>query len=127
MQVEELRDLVVKGLEDMKGRDIIVIDVRGSDGRLHLKSGMSYLGDGRIVVVPELSQVEALRPYQLIVVPDKERYAANCLPVNGRVLIAAGHPDLDGRLSGLGYETLPVDLSEFRKMDGSLTCLSLRV
>jgi dimethylargininase len=42
------------------------------------------------------------------------------------VLIAAGHPDFAGTLAGLGYDTLPVDLSEFRKMDGSLTCLSLR-
>jgi dimethylargininase len=104
-----------------------IVNIRGTEGLLHLKSGMSYLGDGRIVVVPELSRLEALRPYELIVVPDKERYAANCLPVNGRVLIAAGHPDLDGTLSGLGYETLPIDVSEFRKMDGSLTCLSLRV
>lgn len=103
-----------------------LVDIRGTEGLLHLKSGMSYLGDGRIVVVPELSRLEALRPYELIVVPDKERYAANCLAVNGRVLIAAGHPNLAGTLSGLGYDTLPVDLSEFRKMDGSLTCLSLR-
>jgi dimethylargininase len=103
------------------------IDIRGTDRLLHLKSGMSYLGDGRIVVVPELRRVEALRPYELIVVPDSERYAANCLRINDRVLIAAGHPDLAGTLSGLGYDTLPVDLSEFRKMDGSLTCLSLRI
>jgi dimethylargininase len=103
-----------------------IVDIRGTDGLLHLKSGMSYVGEDRIVVVPELSRVKALRPYELIVVPDAERYAANCLRINDRVLIAAGHPDFAGTLAGLGYDTLPVDLSEFRKMDGSLTCLSLR-
>jgi dimethylargininase len=103
-----------------------IVDIRGTDGLLHLKSGMSYLGEDRLVVIPELSRVEALRPYELIVVPDAERYAANCLRINDRVLIAAGHPDFAGTLAGLGYDTLPVDLSEFRKMDGSLTCLSLR-
>lgn len=103
-----------------------IVDIRGTDGLLHLKSGMSYLGEDRLVVIPELSRVEALRPYELIVVPDAERYAANCLRINDRVLIAAGHPEFAGTLSGLGYDTLPIDLSEFRKMDGSLTCLSLR-
>jgi dimethylargininase len=93
---------------------------------LHLKSGLSYLGDFRVVVVPELCNLEALQGYELLIVSDAERYAANCLRVNERVLVASGHQQLAGRLGGLGYDILPVDLSEFRKLDGSLTCLSLR-
>jgi dimethylargininase len=103
-----------------------VVDIRKNPQLLHLKSGLSYVGDGRLVVVPEISTIGALRPYELIVVTDAERYAANCVRVNDRVLIAAGQPRFAARLSDLGYDTIPLDLSEFRKMDGALTCLSLR-
>ena len=103
-----------------------IVDIRDSAGLLHLKSGLSYLGDSRIVVAPELLELDALRGYELIAVSDAERYAANCLRINDRVLVAAGYANLAGKLSGLGYDLRPVDLSEFRKMDGSLTCLSLR-
>jgi dimethylargininase len=55
-----------------------------------------------------------------------ERYAANCVRINGRVLIAAGYPRFAERLAALGYDALPLEMSEFRKMDGGLSCLSLR-
>jgi dimethylargininase len=103
-----------------------LVDLRDGSRLLHLKSGLSYVGDSRLVVAPELSEVDILRGYELLVVSEAERYAANCLRLNDRVLVAAGHPQLADRLSRLGYDVLPVDLSEFRKMDGSLTCLSLR-
>jgi dimethylargininase len=112
---------------DALGYGSSVVDIRGQARLLHLKSGVSYVGEGRLVVVEDMSAVAALRPYERVVVADTERYAANCLRVNDRVLIAAGHPLLAETLSGLGCETVAVDLSEFRKMDGSLTCLSLLV
>jgi dimethylargininase len=104
-----------------------IVDIRGSDRLLHLKSGLSYLGENRIVVAPELSELDALSRYEPVVVADAEFYAANCLSINHRVLVAAGYPGLASALLGLGYDILPLDLSEFRKMDGSLTCLSLRI
>jgi dimethylargininase len=122
---EEGARQLVEFLERLGYRSSIV-DIRDGFGLLHLKSGMSYLGDYRIVVAPELLGLEALQGYELVTVSDTERYAANCLRINDRVLIAAGHAKLAGSLSALGYDLLPVDLSEFRKMDGSLTCLSLR-
>ena len=103
------------------------IDLRNSPRLLHLKTGMSYLGDGRLVLTPDMPMGEALQPYELIVVSEAERYAANCIRINDRVLIAAQYPEFADTLVGLGYEALPVELSEFRKMDGSLTCLSLRL
>jgi dimethylargininase len=114
------------GFLDPLGYRSSIVDIRNRPGLLHLKSGLSYLGDFRVVVVPELCNLEALQGYELLIVSDAERYAANCLRVNERVLVASGHQQLAGRLGGLGYDILPVDLSEFRKLDGSLTCLSLR-
>lgn len=103
-----------------------IVDIRGHRHLLHLKSGLSHIGEGRIVAVSGLPEIEAFRRYERVVVSDAERYAANCVRINDRVLIAAGYPRLAETLSDLGYNTMPVDLSEFRKMDGSLTCLSLR-
>ena len=56
----------------------------------------------------------------------EEAYAANCIRVNDTVLIAAGYPRFADALASLGYKTLALDMSEFRKMDGGLSCLSLR-
>ena len=59
-------------------------------------------------------------------VPADESYAANCIRVNDRVLIAAGYPRFAEELERLGYHPLTLEMSEFRKMDGGLSCLSLR-
>lgn len=101
------------------------VDIRGNLRLLHLKTGMAYLGDGRVTVSRDVPRVAALEPYELVTVADAERYAANCVRVNDRVLIAAGYPEFAASLEALGYETLPLDMSEFRKMDGGLSCLSL--
>jgi dimethylargininase len=103
-----------------------VIDIRASRELLHLKTGLAYLGDGRMLVTPDIPRVAALDPYELVEVPDDERYAANCLRVNDRVLVAAGYPKTRNAIEDCGYETIPLEMSEFRKLDGGLSCLSLR-
>jgi dimethylargininase len=102
------------------------VDIRSAEGILHLKSGLAYLGDNRLVVIDSLASHEQFCDYDVIRVTPAEQYAANCLPVNGSVLIAAGYPVLERSLRALGYETLPLEMSEFQKMDGGLSCLSLR-
>ena len=108
------------------GYTATVIDTRGMKSLLHLKSGLTYLGDKRLVVTEELADEEALRDFELIKVGPSESYAANCVRVNDHVLIAAGYPNFERTLRDLGYETLPLEMSEFQKMDGGLSCLSLR-
>jgi dimethylargininase len=103
-----------------------LIDIRASKALLHLKTGLSYLGDGRIAVAGELPEVPELRAFERLTVEREESYAANCIRVNARVLVADGHPRFSERLAHLGYEPLPLEMSEFRKMDGGLSCLSLR-
>jgi len=60
------------------------------------------------------------------VAPADEEYAANCIRVNDHVLVAAGYPRLADGLAKLGYDLISLDVSEYRKMDGGLSCLSLR-
>ena len=59
-------------------------------------------------------------------VSEQESYAANCVRVNERVLVAAGYPLLTAELKARGFQPLELDMSEFQKMDGGLSCLSLR-
>jgi dimethylargininase len=70
--------------------------------------------------------VPALDVYELIEVPASERYAANALRVNEQVLVAAGHSKTQAAIEALGYDVTALEMSEFRKLDGGLSCLSLR-
>lgn len=108
------------------GYTAALIDIRSLSKILHLKSGLAYLHSNRLVAIDELKEQEEFSGYELIHVSAAEAYAANCLPVNGRVLIASGFPRFQQQLSELGYETIALDMSEFQKMDGGLSCLSLR-
>ena len=78
------------------------------------------------MVIEALGNREEFRGYDLVRVNADEGYAANCVRVNDYVLVAAGYPGFEQRLRGLGYKTIPLDMSEFQKMDGGLSCLSLR-
>ncbi len=95
-------------------------------GVLHLKTGMSYLENGKLLVTEEFSEYPQFRTLDRILVPDAEAYAANCVWMNGSVIVPAGFPGIRKILEGSGYRVVTVDTSEFRKIDGGLTCLSLR-
>jgi dimethylargininase len=103
-----------------------LVNILGVTSILHLKSGIAFLGANRLVAIDALASNEAFRDYELIQVPTGDEYAANCVRVNDRVLVAAGHPKLETKLKDLGYQTTALEMSEFRKMDGGLSCLSLR-
>jgi dimethylargininase len=103
-----------------------LVDIRAGKSLLHLKSGITYLGDGLLVLSSDAPRVDAFRRYELLTLSPREDYAANCLAINGRILIADGYPEFADTLRGRGREIIPLNMSEFRKMDGGLTCLSLR-
>jgi len=103
-----------------------LIDIREISNILHLKSGIAFLGDDRLVAIDELAQRPEFRRFELIRVSPEEEYAANCLSVNGKVLMAAGFPLFEEQLDKLGLDVIALEMSEFQKMDGGLSCLSLR-
>ncbi|HEY4739223.1 MAG TPA: arginine deiminase family protein [Candidatus Acidoferrales bacterium] len=102
------------------------VDMRAMKSILHLKSGIAWVGDGKLVVVDELAGREEFREYELIRVAAVESYAANCVRVNDFVLIPAGFPVIANDLIARGFKVLALEVSEFQKMDGGLSCLSLR-
>jgi dimethylargininase len=103
-----------------------VIDIRAMPGLLHLKTGLSWLGNGRLLAAGEIAGHEALSGWEVLRVPEGEDYAANCIRVNDALLVARGFPATNALLGELGYDLVPLDMSEYRKMDGGLSCLSLR-
>lgn len=93
---------------------------------LHLKTGVSYLENNNLLVSGEFVEAPDFRNFNRIEVTPDEAYAANSLWINGQVLVPAGFPRTRNKIAAAGYKTIEVDTSEFRKLDGGLSCLSLR-
>ena len=93
---------------------------------LHLKTGLSYLEENNLVVCGEFINDASFRRYNPIEIPEKESYAANCIWVNESVIIPLGYPTTKQRITNAGYPVIETDVSEFQKLDGGLSCLSLR-
>ncbi len=102
------------------------VGIKTTRGILHLKSGLAYLGDNRLALIGELAGREEFAGYEIVPVEAAEGYAANCIRVNDSIIMPAGRPRFEATLRGLGYDVIPLDVSEFEKMDGGLSCLSLR-
>ena len=75
------------------------------------------------LISPNMRQLSG---YDKIVVEKAEAYAANTLLVNGHLLTPAGFPGTRKQLEVLGFEIIELETSEVRKMDGGLTCMSIR-
>ena len=93
---------------------------------LHFKTGVNYLGDNNIILHQSFCSAKDLSNYHQIIVEPDEEYAANVLRINDYVLVPAGFPKTKTAIESLGYQTIELELSEFQKMDGGLSCLSLR-
>jgi dimethylargininase len=103
-----------------------VVDVRGMKGVLHLKSGIAWVGENHLVVLDSLAGLTQFSGFHLIRVAPEESYAANCVRVNDFVLLPSSRQRLANALRDLGFQTIALEMSEFEKMDGGLSCLSLR-
>lgn len=93
---------------------------------LHLKTGVNYIENNNMLVSGEFIEKPEFEKYNKIVIPEDEAYAANCIWVNDTVIVPEGYPEVLKAVQDAGYKTLLVDTSEFRKIDGGLSCLSLR-
>lgn len=93
---------------------------------LHLKTGVSYLDKGNLLVSGEFINHPEFNLLHQHVIDEEEGYAANCILVNDIVLMPAGFPKTRDLIRSLGYDLIEIDVSEFRKLDGGLSCLSLR-
>ena len=135
MMVDDHFFIGVSGRTNNEGADqmIKILKNNGFSGSkvilnkmLHLKSGVSYLENNIMLVCGEFIDNIAFEKYDRIVIGEDESYAANSLWVNGKVLVPEGFPKTRLKIEEAGFDTIPVNVSEFRKVDGGLSCLSLR-
>ena len=93
---------------------------------LHLKTGVNYLEHNNMLVAGEFVTKPVFEKYNRVEVPEEEAYGANCIWMNGTVIVPEGYNAVKKAVEDAGYPVITVDTSEFRKIDGGLSCLSLR-
>ena len=85
-----------------------------------------YIKNNNLVITGDFVDMPIFDKYNKIIVDADEAYAANVMWVNDTILMAEGFPKTQKAIEDLGYKTLLLNNSEFKKIDGSVTCLSLR-
>ena len=93
---------------------------------LHLKTGVAYLEENNLLACGEFLTHPDFQKFNIIPIDPSESYAANCIWVNDKVIVPQGYPHTLDAIKQAGYDAMEIDMSEFRKLDGGLSCLSLR-
>lgn len=117
--ISELRDAV-------SGWGYTVREVKTPPGVLHFKSDCSLLDGSTILSTPRLSASGCFEGYTVVDVAEGEEPAANSIRVNDVVFMPAGFPVTTERVREAGFVVIELDNSECQKIDGGLSCLSLR-
>ena len=108
------------------GRTVISVPVRHC---LHLKTGVTCLGPGTLLAVPDWFDMRHFEVDSVIYTAPGEQRAANCLRIRDHLLIPAGYPETARQIQAFaathGLHVTRLCISEFETGDGSLTCLSL--
>jgi len=115
---------VLAGIVGHYGYRIVAVPVHEC---LHLKTACTALPDGRLLVNPTWIDAAAAADYELVPVPEAEPWSANIVLVRDKVLLSAAHVQAAELIDKLGFTPQPIDLSEFAKAEGGVTCLSLLI
>jgi dimethylargininase len=104
------------------GYEVVTVELRGC---LHLKTGCSALDEGTVLVNPEWVGAGTFGDYEVVTVDAEEPWGANVLRVGSSVCVSAAHPRTAASLASRGYDVRAVEVSEFAKAEGGMTCMSL--
>jgi dimethylargininase len=94
-------------------------------GCLHLKSAVSEIDDGAVLINPDWVDRIAFAPFRQIDIDPGEPHAANALRIGDGVIYPASFPRTLRRLEEVGIRPTLVDMSELQKAEGAVTCCSL--
>jgi dimethylargininase len=92
----------------------------------HLKTGVNFIGDNTLLVAGEFINDPRFDQFKKLIIHDDEMYAANCIRINDDLVMPADFPKTKQQLQDAGFKIKEVHMSEFQKIDGGLSCLSLR-
>jgi dimethylargininase len=121
-QSDRTGEEAVQYFKDKLNVPVIPVEVTNA---LHLKTAASWLGGNQLLVSPEGCDTTAFMGFKCNEVRPEDAYAANCLVIGNRVILPAGFERVEEMLQAIGLTPRPVDMSEFEKADGGITCLSL--
>jgi dimethylargininase len=93
---------------------------------LHLKTGVTSVAENTLIAAGEFVDKNEFTSFKILKTGESENEAANCIRINDYILMPAGCPEAYQLLSSQGVKVIEIDISEFAKLDGGLTCLSLR-
>ena len=113
------------GASQMKNWLNVIVDTFISPNIVHLKSYVTYLGDDFVIATKTYADNPILKNFKKLVVENDESYAANTLAIDNNVLMPKGFQKAQAKVRDAGFEVIPLDMSEFQKCEGALTCLSL--
>ena len=94
---------------------------------LHFKTDCSLLGPDEILSTKRLQASGCFDGYKVVNVADGEEAAANAIRVNDYVIMPAGFPQTKAVLEDRGYKVKVINNTECAKLDGGMSCLSLRL
>lgn len=114
-----------EGVSQMRSWLGVSIDTITDGSIVHLKSYVNYLGRGKMISTSKYARHAALAPYEVLVVPDDEWYGANSLVIGETVVMPKGFPTAKAMLEDASFEVIPLEMTEFPKCEGAMTCLSI--
>ncbi|MCZ7676380.1 MAG: arginine deiminase family protein [Roseovarius sp.] len=117
--VAELAGIVAEWGHDLR-------EVFTPPGVLHFKTDCSLLDGETILATRRLDASGCFEGYRVLHVPEGEEAAANSVRFNDLVLLPAGFARTAEMLDKAGYEVVEINNSECAKLDGGMSCLSLR-
>lgn len=112
----------LKAIVEPRGFSVTAIPVERC---LHLKTACTALPDGRLLMNPNWIDAHSLAGFDTVWIPRNEPWGANTLPLGGAVILPADHSKTAELIQQQGFAVKPVDISEFAKAEGGVTCLSL--
>ncbi len=92
---------------------------------MHIKSHLTYLGKNSVLVNERYAGNQYLEPYTKFVLPDEESHSANTVAIDDIIVMSHRHKKTAELLKESGFEVVHLNMSEFEKCDGALTCLSI--
>jgi dimethylargininase len=104
------------------GREVLGVEVSGA---LHLKTALTRLPDGRLIVAPERVDTAALIRLGYSLQHAHEDSAADVLCLGDTVVLPADAPTTASALRAQGLKVATLDISELQKLEAGLTCMSV--
>jgi dimethylargininase len=95
-------------------------------GSLHLKSSINSLGGQQLILRTSWADRPEFDGYDKILVDPSEAHACNTLWFNGHLILPEGYPQTRTLLEATGKPLISIETSQIHRMDGGLTCLSIR-